>query len=445
MMSVTKSNQVLRHFIHRLIAEKKRPGSLSHGTNAKRLVGFFLFALFWMVISGCNQAQKGQTAPPAVVTVAHPTTKEIMEYFEFPGQIAPVKEVDIRARVTGYLTKIHFVDGEEVDAGELLYEIDPRPYEAALQRAEGELARLKAISAKAKTDLTRAERLLPSGAVSQDEYESRSSALAGAEASVVSAEAAVQDARLNLEFTKIHAPVTGRMSRTRITEGNLIQTGTDAVNVLTTIVTVDPVYVYFNVDERALLRYASLAKRDNLTTKLTDPDRIKSLNIPVEIGLENEDGFPHKGVLDFIDNEVDTKTGTIRARGVFENKDRLLTSGLYVRVRVPIGKPRKNLLIDEKAVNSNQREKFLWVVDKDNIARYRTVKIGGLHDGMRVIESGIEPDDVIIVKGLQRVRANAPVVPHAEGQPPATAAEKTPTTPSPIPSPGGEKNEKKDR
>jgi RND family efflux transporter MFP subunit len=332
----------------------------------------------------------------------------VTDYFEFPGQTAAVGEVEVRARVTGYLVKVNFEDGQDVKKGDLLYEIDPRPYQAALDRAQGELARLYALLERAKTDVARSERLRPSGAVSQDDYEQRKANLKVHLASIEMAKAAVRDAELNLEYTKITSPIDGRVSRTRITEGNLVQPGTNDAAVLTTVVTRSPIYVYFNVDEQALLKYQRLAFRQG---KELHPKRLKDLKFPVEIGLANEEGFPHAGIIDFADNKVDRTTGTLRVRGLFENDKEYLTPGLFVRVRIPFGDPHRSLLVPEDAVSRDQRERFLLIVNKKNEVEFRKIKAGSLHDGMMVIESGIGPDDWVIVKGLQRAQPGITVTP----------------------------------
>jgi RND family efflux transporter MFP subunit len=323
-----------------------------------------------------------------------------------------------------------------VKKGDLLYEIDPRPYQAALDKAEGEVSRLKAVLEKAKADLARSDRLRPSGAISEDEYEQRVSQLAIAKASIQTAEAAVRDAQLNLEFTKILSPIDGRVSRTKITEGNLVQTGTDEKTVLTTVVTVDPIYVNFNIDEAALLKYRKLTWQSGESAQ---PDRIKEQKIPVEIALLKEQGYPHAGVLDFLDNEVDSKTGTIRARGVFDNKEQFLTPGLFVRVRIPYGKSHEAVLVSERAIGTDQRQKYLLTVNKENVVEYNPVKLGSLHDGMRVIESGIEPESLIITNGLMRAEPGKTVQPHfasstkgvAASEPPAKAGQSGQKTSTP--------------
>jgi multidrug efflux system membrane fusion protein len=360
------------------------------------------------VFAGCAK-QAPPPPPPPEVTVARPVVREVTDYFEFPGKTEAVDRVEVRARVTGYLDKVNFVDGQNVKKGDLLYEIDPRPYQAALDRAKGELARLLALADKAKADVARSERLRPSGAISQDEYELRVANLAVTQASIQSAQAAIREAELNLGYTKIRSQIDGRVSRTRVTEGNLVQMGNNDSNVLTTVVSTNPIYVYFNVDERVLLKYQELAFK---TGKELHPDNLKDLKFPVEIGLANETGFPHAGVADFADNEIDRSTGTLRVRGIFENVKEYLTPGLYVRVRTPFGEPHPALLVDDRAIGTDQRLKYLLTVGKDNLVKRCDVKVGKLLDGLRVVESDhLTADSRVVVNGLQRAREDSPVQP----------------------------------
>ena len=390
--------------------------------------------------AGCGQRSHGAAPPsagaaPEVVIVSKPVTRVVTDYFEFPGQTSAVGDVEIRARVTGYLIKVNFEDGQNVKKGDLLYEIDPRPYEAALDKAKGELVRLYALLEKAKADVARSERLRPSGAISQDDYEQRKATMKVHEASIQTAKAAVRDAQLNLEYTKIAAPIDGRVSRTRITEGNLVQPGTNDAAILTTVVTRNPIYVYFSVDEQALLKYQELAFKRG---QELHPKRLKDLKIPVEIGMADEKGFPHAGIIDFADNKVDRTTGTLRVRGIFKNDNEYLTPGLYVHVRIPFGDPHESLLAPERAIQRDQAEKYLLVVKKkdvkkkdngaeaEEIVEYRKVKTGALRDGLRVIEAGIGRDDWIVVEGLQFAMPGKPVKPERrETSPPVEKVVKT--------------------
>jgi RND family efflux transporter MFP subunit len=363
-----------------------------------------------LVLAGCSASAPATDAPsPPQVTVSKPVVREVTDYFEFPGRTEAISEVQIRARVTGYITKVNFEDGQEVKKGQLLFEIDPRPYQAILDRAKGELARLEAVREKALVDLARSERLRPSGAVSQDEYEQHVAQLKIAKATIASAKAAVTEAELNMEFTKVVSPIDGRASSARIREGNLVQSGGNDATMLTTVVTISPIYVCFYVDEHALLNYRELALQ---TRRALNPGWLRDVKSPVEIGLANEEGFPHAGVLDFADNKIDHGTGTLRVRGIFENANQYLTPGLFVRVRIPFGKPHRALLVSERAICRDQRQRYVWTVNKEKKAEYRQVKVGPLRDGLRVIESGIGPNDLVIVNGLQRVGPGKPVEPH---------------------------------
>ena len=282
--------------------------------------------------------------------------------------------MEIRARVTGYIVKVNFEDGQNVKKGELLFEIDPRPYQAVLDRAQGELARLEAVLEKAKADLARSERLRPSGAVSQDEYEQHVAQLKIAKASIASAKAAVRggvEPGVHQDHFAHRRPRQPHADQ----EGNLVSRAANDSAVLTTVVTTNPIYVYFNVDEHALLQYQELAFQ---TGQALHPSRLKDLKFPVEIGLANEEGFPHAGILDFADNKIDRSTGTIRVRGVFENANEYLTPGLFVRVRIPFGKPHQALLVSERAIGTDQRQKYLLTVNKENVVEYRQVKVGPL-------------------------------------------------------------------
>jgi RND family efflux transporter MFP subunit len=376
------------------------------------VVGTTLFVGL-IVLAGCTGQAPKVVSPPPDVTVCKPVVREVTDYFEFPGRTEAVSEVQIRARVTGYIVKVNFEDGQEVKRGQTLFEIDPRPYKAVLDRAKADLVRLEAVRDKAQVDLDRSKRLRPSGAVSEDELEQRVAQMKFAKAGIAAAEAAVTEAQLNLEFTKVVSPIDGRMSSARIREGNLVQTGNNDSTVLTTIVTTTPIYVCFNVDEHALLKYQELALRNRQSLR---PSWIRELKFPVEMGLANEKGFPHTGVLDFADNKIERGTGTIRIRGRFDNSTQYLTPGLFVRVRIPFGKPHKALLVSERAIIRDQRLKYVWTVDKEHKAEYRQVTVGRLQDRMRVIESGIGPDDLVIVSGLQRVRPGVEVKPHSPAE-----------------------------
>ncbi len=280
-----------------------------------------VLAVMTMAAAGCATKPPALVElPPPEVTVCKPIVKEVVDYFpQFSGRTEATEEVEVRAQVSGYITKIFFTDGQEVKKDDLLVEIDPRPYQAALDKAKAEVARCQALLVKSKADLARSEKLLPSGAISREEYDQQIAAKDMAEAQLQAAQAAVRDGELNLEFTKITAPIPGRTSRARITAGNLVQAGMGGSSVLTTIVSTNPIYVYFDIDERTMLISQQMVREEG---ENEHPDHIKERKIPVEIGLANEDGFPHQGIMDFVENKVDSSTGTIRVRAVFDNSSR---------------------------------------------------------------------------------------------------------------------------
>jgi RND family efflux transporter MFP subunit len=375
----------------------------------------FGLSILALASSGCTgKATIVAEVPPPEVTVSQPIVREVRDYGDFTGRTVAVKDVEVRARVSGHLVKIGFDDGQEVKEGQLLFEIDPRPYKAILDRAEAEVARAKAAVQKAGADLARSEKLLPTKAISREDYDRDVAARGTTVAAQEAAEAAMRQAALDLEFTSITAPVAGRVSRAYFSVGNLIQAGAGSSAVLTTIVSVDQMYVYFDVDERTFLQ----AQRSGKEAKPdAAPKHIKDLKVPVDIGLANEDGFPHRGVLDFADNRVDENTGTIRVRAVFDNKDRLLTPGLFVNVRITAGDPHKALLVSERAIGTDQGKKYVLAVDANDAADYRTVTLGGIYDGLRLVESGLQPGDWIVVGGLHLARPGAKVKPEKKEMP----------------------------
>ncbi|HVO25608.1 MAG TPA: efflux RND transporter periplasmic adaptor subunit, partial [Candidatus Margulisiibacteriota bacterium] len=276
-------------------------------------VGFAVVAL------GCSNAPQVASLPPPEVAVGQPVEQPAVEYFTTTGRTAAVEEVDVRARVGGYLVNVNFQDGRDVKAGDVLFEIDPRPYEADVMRAEGDVAKWQAQLRKAEADVARNTRLLPKGAASERDLETSIASKESSQAEIMSAKARLTDAKLNLEFASIAAPIDGRASRTSVTKGNLIQPiGQSGSAPLTTLVRMDPIYVYFDVDERTILR---VRERDLGQGKLPQSGNVRVLNVPVEIGLVGESGYARKGVLDFVDNRVDPTTGTMQARGAFDNKD----------------------------------------------------------------------------------------------------------------------------
>ncbi|PWR21086.1 efflux transporter periplasmic adaptor subunit [Zavarzinia compransoris] len=338
------------------------------------------------------------------VTVAKPLLRQIAEWDDFTGRFAPVSSVEVRARVSGYLDSIHFKDGQEVSKGQLLYVIDPRPFEAVVERARADVDAAEAALDLAVREVARYSQLRQSGNASQQVLDERLQARRGAEASVAAAKASLRQAELNLAFTRIEAPIAGRISRTNVTVGNLVS-GDAAGSVLTTIVSVDPIQFYFDGDEQVFIRY----QRQAQSGERPDP---QNAGLPVRIGLSDEIGFPHAGAIDFVDNQLDNATGTIRVRAVLANPDRLLTPGMFGRIRVPASEPKPTLLVPETAIGTDQTRRFVWVVGENNVPRPQIVDLGAVVGSLRVVRGGgLKETDQVIVNGIMRVRPNVPVTP----------------------------------
>lgn len=354
----------------------------------------------WIFLAGCGQGPPQMPPPqPPEVEVALPVNQEIRDYEEFTGQTEAVTAIDIHSRVTGYLSAVHFQHGAEVKKGDLLFEIDPPHYQAEADRAAGVLAQAESRAARLKLDVERAVKLQPTGAVTQAQFDQVTSDLAEAEATAQSARASLKIANVNLGYTRVVAPISGRVSEPFIDPGNLCRQNE---TLLTRIVAQDPMWVYFDLDERTLLRLRRLHQPASLGTAEAPP----SSSVPrtsVWMGLADEQGYPHEGTLDFEDNRVDPSTGTLRVRAVFPNGDKLLTPGLFVRVRVPIGDSYRALLVPELALGTDQGQKFVYVVNDQNEVSYRPVTVGKLHEGLRVISSGLAADERVVIVGLQRV------------------------------------------
>jgi RND family efflux transporter MFP subunit len=345
---------------------------------------------------GCTETQStAPTAPkPPEVQVSLPVTKEVIDYEDFTGRTEAIAMVEVRARVTGYLEKVLFTEGSEVEKGQALFEIDRRPYEAEMNRTQANLIQAEAHLKRLDADYRRAVRMLPNNSVSREEFDKIAGDRAEAEASVSVARASRDLARLNLDFTHVIAPLSGRTSRRLIDPGNMVKADETA---LTTIVTLDPMYVYFDVDERTLLRIRRLLCKN-------DPKATDKHELPILMGLADEEGYPREGRVNFEDNRVDSGTGTLRLRALFPNNPRVLSPGLFVRIHLPVGTPHSATLVAEQAIGTDQGQKFVYVVnDKDEVV-YRLVKVGRLHDGLRVIEDGLAKTDRVIVTGIQRIR-----------------------------------------
>lgn len=359
-----------------------------------------LTALGAMMLSfllvGCDDSVAQNAAPPApTVSAAKVLVKSISQWDSFNGRIEAVESVQLRPRVSGYIDKVNYTDGQEVKKGQVLFTIDDRTYRAALEQAQATLARAKTQASLAQSEANRTDKLVHTNLVSREEWEQRRSAAVQAQADIRAAQAAVDAAQLNLDFTKVTAPIDGRASRALFTSGNLVTAG-DTASVLTTLVSQKTVYVYFDVDESTYLHYQNLARRGQGASS-------DNQALPVEIGLVGEEGYPHQGKVDFLDNQLTPSTGTIRMRALLDNSQRLFTPGLFARVRLPGSAEFQATLIDDKAVLTDQDRKYVYIVDKDGKAQRRDITPGRLADGLRIVQKGLNPGDSVIVDGLQKV------------------------------------------
>ncbi len=361
---------------------------------------FHLNALGAMLLSvllvGCDNSVAQNAAPPApAVSAADVVVKSISQWDSFNGRIEAVESVQLRPRVSGYIDKVNYTDGQEVKKGEVLFTIDDRTYRAALEQAQANLARAKTQASLAQSEANRTDKLVNTNVVSREEWEQRRSAATQAQADIRAAQAAVDAAQLNLDFTKVTAPIDGRASRALITSGNLVTAG-DTASVLTTLVSQKTVYVNFDVDESTYLHYQNLARSGQGASS-------NHTALPVEIGLTGEEGYPHQGKVDFLDNQLSPGTGTIRMRALLDNAQRQFTPGLFARVRLPGSAEFKATLVDDKAVLTDQDRKYVYIVDKEGKAQRRDITPGRLADGLRIVRQGLNPGDKVIVEGLQKV------------------------------------------
>jgi RND family efflux transporter MFP subunit len=353
-------------------------------------------------IAGCTQTPAANFGgPPSApeVDVCMPCVKEVRDYEDFPGRIESIQAVDVRARVTGYLEKVHFREGEEVKKGDLLFEIDARPYQAELAKAEGSVVQSEGRLKRLEADFSRASRLLAQRGMSQEEYDKVAGDRAEAVGSLKVAKAQKEMADLNMEYTKVRAPLSGKISRRYIDPGNLVKADD---TVLTSIYSQDPLYAYFDLDERSTLYAQKLIREGKIKWSLDQ-------SLPVYFAVADEPGYPRTGMIDFADNRIDAESGTWRIRARFPNTDRSLLPGLYIRMRLPIGNPYRAILVSEQALGTDQGQRYAFVVDSQNKVAYRRVKVGRLHHGLRAISEGLGEGDKVIVSGLQRVRPEVEV------------------------------------
>lgn len=371
-----------------------------------------------LTLSGCSRDQAAERAtPPATppVPVARVISRAITDSEAFTGRLEAVDHVNVRPRVTGYISSVNFTDGGMVKKGQVLFVIDPRPYEATYQRATAQLDQARSQLALARSEQARAVKLLAAHAISREEFDTRSANATQAAADVEATKAALDDAALNLSFTRVTAPITGRVSRAIVTAGNLVTSGQ---TLLTTVVSLDPIYVTFDADEQAYLKFEKYARIDGLlaskqraTGAASTRHQAGGLGNPVYVGLEDENGYPHQGHLIFMDNSLDPGTGTIRARALLANPDGTFVPGLFARVKL-MGNDRYNaVLVNDSAIGTDQTVRYVLLVDRTDHVEYRPVDLGPVVDGLRVVRSGLNAGDTIVVDGLMRVHPGMQVTP----------------------------------
>src|SRR3984893_17603290 len=377
-----------------------------------------------LTAAGCkkNAAPQQAPLPVNVVTVVE---KEVNEWDEFTGRLEAVESVEIRPRVSGYITEIHFEAGAIIKKGDLLYVIDPRPYQADFDRAAAEVDRMDAQLKLAQIELNRAKELRDKSTISASEFDQKAATFQGSAAAKRSAEAAKNSAALNLEFTQIKSPIDGRVSDQRITVGNLVQPGAGPESVLTTVISVDPIYAKVDADENAVLKYVKLSNEGKRVSART-------AKIPAWIELGNETDFPHEGDVDFVDNRLDPGTGTVRARVVLKNwNPSFITPGLFTRVRVAGATPYRGALIADKVISSQQGLKYAFVVKPDNTIERRTLETGSIFEGKRIVKTGLKDGEKVVSTRLQLLQPGMKVTPVPEETPTRTPAAKPSAAPSP--------------
>lgn len=396
------------------------------------VVAGVIAAVGGIAIASRDANDKGNAAAPPTgapmapqVPVAEVITRTVAPSAEYTGFLAAPKAVDLRSRVGGAVDAVSVPEGSLVRKGQLLFQIDPRPFQVALDTATAQLRQAEVLASQAQADLDRAERLVTTGAVSRKSYDDAVSARSARQAQVQAAKAAVAAARLDLSYARVTAPISGRVDRALVTEGNLVSGGgAGAATLLTTIVSIDPLHVYFNIDEATYLNVVSRSRPDT--------GGGGKAALPVQVGLTTEKGFPHKGVLDFVGNTIDRSTGTIRARAVVPNPDGRMAPGLFARAKLSTGAPREAVLIDDQAVGTDQGRNYVLVVGENNQAQYRPIELGPVVDGLRVINGGLKVGERIIIKGLVRpgMAVTPRIVPMQGDAPKSTASAPAQAAPS---------------
>jgi RND family efflux transporter MFP subunit len=358
------------------------------------------------LLVGCGPPAVEKSKDAIRVTVGKATVEVIPYYEYFTGYTKAIESVDVRARVNGYLDKIFFKEGDVVKEDQKLFEIDPRPYQAAYEKAGGELEAAKAIDEAKQIEFKRQKGLYDKGAIAEADYVQAKAQAGVAAADVKAKKAALDQAKLNLDFTLVKSPIDGKVSLANITRGNLVNAD---VTQLTSVVSAGPIYAYFNVDENTVLNIKERIRQGKM--KDTKPE-----DVPVDMKLANEKEYSHHGMLNFVNTRIDPKTGTLQVRGRFDNKDDAIAAGLFCSVRVNLGQPEKKLLVPERALGSEQGRKFVFVVNKENVVQARNVEAGALVGTMRVIEDGLQGDELVITNGMQRVRPGITVDPRPDEQ-----------------------------
>jgi RND family efflux transporter MFP subunit len=362
-------------------------------------------ALVLALLSGCKRVVATQASPPPKVTVSQPLQREVIRWDQYSGYLSSPQTVTVNARVSGLIEEAPFREGAIVHAGDLLFKIDPRPFQADLDNKQAAVAQARAMAVKAKADFGRSTELIRAQVIAPSDFDTTKASYGEAAASLDAAEAALETSRLNLQWTEVRAPITGRVSRMNVTVGNLVNGGSGQTTTLTTIVSIDPLYCYLNVPESTALRYQEMALQEAKSD-------VAGAKVGCFLQLENETNFPHRGMIDFVDNQVDVNTGTVQIRCVFANPTTIMTPGLFTLTRIPASGRYQALLIPDAAVNTDQNERYLLIVGANDVVKQRPVKLGALFGSLRSITDGLKPGEWVIVNGMLSAMPGAKVNPH---------------------------------